>query len=206
MKHDERGFSLVPGQAGAHLEAADGDVAFAARAHLLIERLDIVAVDLRVGFRRAEDETDGVMNEHAIEVDLRRPNELFPNTAAVLQAWNVAWRFFQNLDEILFVVFIKVPGQLHGALGITQTLRRLQPADFIKKPAATRVHKQGVPLHLHEPACFADFLIVERGLAPAEVVEETAHRLLATVEDNADVAVARFPGVREYLLAAPFQE
>src|SRR5262245_24815467 len=102
VQDDKAGLCIVPRQAGVHLQSADCQMRIAPAAYLLVQGFDIVAVEPRLPFRSAVDQTDGVMRQDTLEIDFGGANQSLPHPATVLEPSQIARSFFQGAEKVLF--------------------------------------------------------------------------------------------------------
>src|SRR4051812_2121820 len=112
MEDHEGRFRLVPRRPRTDPHLADRQVVGAARVDLVIQYVDIEAVDLRVWLVRPEDEVDRVVRQHALQVDPLGTNLLLPERPPVAVMRQVARRLLQEREELRLEVTAEVLREL----------------------------------------------------------------------------------------------
>ncbi len=145
---------LMPGPSRAGAHTANGQVAAAASANILVQNLQVVGVNSlfpgRFSVYRPVNQADRMMSEHAIEVDDRRPNDPLPHALAIAELGQIAWRGRQVPGKSRLEVAMKLGRHRDSAGGVLQALNGFQAADIVEEPTARCEHQHGILLHLEQ--------------------------------------------------------
>ena len=118
----------------------------------------------------------------------------------------IAWRFGQQLFKIVLEVMQShVVCITDGPEGILQDLIGFYARNFIKKPPATGVHENGMPLHFHKSQ-HGSALIVGQRAAGMFVQKIADGRLTVPTEQYFEVFISGHPGVFEQAGTFPLKQ
>src|SRR5437868_6509932 len=187
------------------LDRSDRELRFAGFCKMPLLTFETVEEDAGMFSVRLEHVTDGVVRHELFPINFRWLHELFVDGAAVLILWNVARRLLEPLQEFLFEIFSEgASRQLNSAGGILNDLHGLDSREFVKKPAAARIHQHGMALQFHQLKQSHFFPLIE---LPRGVADEKLLQIFrGSIQDYVDIIIPGFPWVAHELSSLCFVE
>ncbi len=152
---------------------------------------------------RFEQGADGIVRGDFFQVDHGGLDEPLVDQSPVAMLGDVALGLGQPLQEFCFqLIPEEALGQLDGTAGVLDHLNGFDPGEFVKEPAATGVHQQGVALELKQLESAHFFLCIQ--FVAGVPGEEGINVFRSAVEDNFDVIIVGRPGVAQERPGAAF--
>src|SRR6185437_7050363 len=136
------------------------------------------------------------MRPKFVQIDSRRPHRFLINSRAIALFRNIALRHGQPFQEMRFDrIAEKLLGKLNHASRVLDHLYCFNTGKLIEKPAAARIHQQGVALHLEQLPNLD--LLGGREATKRMRGEEARPVFRGTIKNDANVLVARAPWIFE---------
>lgn len=139
------------GDFGTDASASDSESGFTGGKCPAILFFKVVDINVGACGVGAKDGADRVMGDGFLPIDHGGLDEFVVDDPAVGVVGNIAFSLFEAFEEAGFEVEIEeFAGELNGAGGVLNDLNGFESGEFVKEPAATGVHEQGVALEFHQ--------------------------------------------------------